>query len=136
MGKKSAIIFALCLALGMMAGSASANSGGKEASASSGAPTAKLEAFVVNLSTTERYLQLSLALQIANAEVNDKIKMLMPKVRHTLILLLSSKDSEQLQSLEGKHQLMEEIKDGVNKTLDLKEHDGVTDVFFENFVIQ
>jgi flagellar FliL protein len=112
-----------------------ANSGGKEAGAGGGS-TAKLEAFTVNLSSTERYLQLSMALQIANAEVSDRIKMFMPKLRHALIVLLSSKDSEQLQSLEGKHQLMEEIKEGVNKTLNLKEHDGVTDVFFENFVIQ
>jgi len=127
----------LCLALSLQSGMALANSG-KDASssASAGAATAKLEAFVVNLSSTERYLQLSMALQIANTEVSDRIKMFMPKVRHTLILLLSSKDGEQLQSLDGKHQLMEEIKNGVNKTLDLKERDGVTDVFFENFVIQ
>ncbi|MFZ6638506.1 flagellar basal body-associated FliL family protein [Undibacterium sp. TC4M20W] len=133
--KKHLYPFLLCLVLSLSSGMALANSGGS-ASASGGGSTAKLEAFVVNLSTTERYLQLSMALQIANAEVNDKIKLFMPKVRHTLILLLSSKDGEQLQSLEGKHQLMEEIKNGVNKTLDLKEHDGVTDVFFENFVIQ
>lgn len=127
----------LCLALSLQSGLVLANSG-KDASssASAGAATAKLEAFVVNLSSTERYLQLSMALQIANTEVSDRIKMFMPKVRHTLILLLSSKDGEQLQSLDGKHQLMEEIKNGVNKTLDLKERDGVTDVFFENFVIQ
>ncbi|MFZ6874272.1 flagellar basal body-associated FliL family protein [Undibacterium sp. Di27W] len=132
--KKHLLPFLLCLALFMQTGLASANSGGS--ASAGGGSTAKLEAFVVNLSTTERYLQLSMALQIANAEVSEKIKMFMPKVRHTLILLLSSKDGEQLQSLEGKHQLMEEIKDRVNKTLELKEHDGVTDVFFENFVIQ
>ncbi|PXX45342.1 flagellar basal body-associated FliL family protein [Undibacterium pigrum] len=126
----------LCLALSLQSGLVLANSKEASSSASAGAATAKLEAFVVNLSSTERYLQLSMALQIANAEVNDKIKMFMPKVRHTLILLLSSKDGDQLQSLDGKHQLMEEIKNGVNKTLDLKERDGVTDVFFENFVIQ
>ena len=128
----------LCLALILQSGLLLAAPENKDASGSAGAgaATAKLEAFVVNLSSTERYLQLSMALQIASAEVNDKIKMFMPKVRHTLILLLSSKDSEQLQSLDGKHQLMEEIKSGVNKTLELKERDGVTDVFFENFVIQ
>jgi len=115
---------------------ASANSGGHEGGATGGSPIAKLESFTVNLSTTERYLQLSLSLQIANPEVSEKIKMFMPKVRHVLIVLLSSKEGEQLQSLEGKHKLMEEIKEGVNKTLELKEHDGVTDVFFENFVIQ
>jgi len=133
--KKHLYPFLLCLALSLSSGMVLANSGGS-ASASGGGSTAKLEAFTVNLSSTERYLQLSMALQIASAEVGDKIKLLMPKVRHTLILLLSSKDGEQLQSLDGKHQLMEEIKNGVNKTLDLKEHDGVTDVFFENFVIQ
>ncbi|MFZ6710222.1 flagellar basal body-associated FliL family protein [Undibacterium sp. TC9W] len=135
--KKHLYPFLLCLALSLSSGMALANSGGSaSASASGGGATAKLEAFVVNLSSTERYLQLSMALQIASAEVGDKIKLFMPKVRHTLILLLSSKDGEQLQSLDGKHQLMEEIKNGVNKTLDLKERDGVTDVFFENFVIQ
>ena len=134
--KKHLSPFLLCLALTLPSGVVLANSGGKDAGAAGAASTAKLEAFTVNLASTERYLQLSMALQIASAEVSDKIKMFMPKVRHTLILLLSSKEGEQLQSLDGKHQLMEEIKNGVNKTLDLKEHDGVTDVFFENFVIQ
>ncbi|MFZ6654615.1 flagellar basal body-associated FliL family protein [Undibacterium sp. TJN19] len=133
--KKHLSPFLLCLALSLSSGVALANSGGKEGGAGGGS-TAKLEAFTVNLSSTERYLQLSMALQIANAEVSDRIKMFMPKLRHVLIVLLSSKDGEQLQSLEGKHKLMEEIKEGVNKTLELKEHDGVTDVFFENFVIQ
>lgn len=126
----------LCFAFSLLTDVASANSSEKEASATGATPVAKLEPFTVNLSTTDRYLQTSLTLQIANAEVTEKIKMLMPKVRHAMIMLLSSKESEQLQSLEGKHLLIEEIKKGVNKTLDLKEHDGVTDVFFENFVIQ
>ena len=124
----------LSFALSLLSSTALANSGG--GSASAGGATAKLEPFVVNLASTERYLQLSLTLQIASPEVTEKIKMFMPKVRHVLIVLLSSKEGEQLQSLDGKHQLMEEIKEGVNKTLNLKEHDGVTDVFFENFVIQ
>lgn len=135
MQKKHLYAALFCLALSMITATASANSGGS-ASATGGAATAKLEPFVVNLSTTDRYLQLSLTLQIATAEVTDRIKMLMPKVRHALIVILSGKEGEQLQSLEGKHKLMEEIKDGVNKTLDMKERDGVTDVFFENFVIQ
>lgn len=127
----------LCCVLNVLSADAAfANSSAKEASATGAIPTAKLEPFTVNLAASDRYLQTNLTLQIANPEVTDKIKMLMPKVRHALIVLLSSKESEQLQSLEGKRQLMEEIKNGVNKTLELKEHDGVTDVFFENFVIQ
>lgn len=110
-----------------------ANSGAKEGGASA---VAKLEAFTVNLSDFSRYLQVSVTLQMANPELGERIKMFMPIIRHKLILILSSKDSAHIQSPDGKQELMEEIKESLNKVLDLKEHDGVTDIFFENFVIQ
>jgi flagellar FliL protein len=115
---------------------ASANSGGKEASASGGSATTKLEPFTVNLSTSERYLQVSLTLQLANAEIGEKIKVYMPVVRHFILLGLSSKEPAPLQTGEGKRELIEELRNAVNKALGVKEHDGVTDIFFENFVIQ
>jgi flagellar protein FliL len=112
-----------------------ANSGGKEASAGGG-NTAKLEPFIVNLSSTERYLQIAVTLKLASAEVAEQVKTYMPLVRHGLILILSSKDDSQIQSAEGKRELMNEIREKLNKTLKVTEHDGVTDIFFENFVIQ
>ena len=126
---------ALCLAIGV-SGNALANSGSKEASAAGAAATARLEPFVVNLSDSDRYLQVIVTLQIASGEVGEKIKMYMPIIRHKLILILSDKESARIQSIAGKQDLMEEIKYSVNKALELKEHDGVTDIFFENFVIQ
>jgi flagellar FliL protein len=113
-----------------------ANSGGEKGGKEGESSTARLEPFTVNLSSFDRYLQVSVALQLGAPDVSEKIKMFMPVVRHTLLLLLSGKDSATLQSAEGKHQLIEEIKAAVNHALELKEHDGVTDVFFENFVIQ
>ena len=111
-----------------------ANSGG---SASAGAGnTAKLESFTVNLDGFERYLQTTVTLQVASAEVGEKIKLFMPMIRHGLILILSSKEASLLQSSEGKREVIEEIRDRINKVLEIKEHDGVTDIFFENFIIQ
>lgn len=114
-----------------------AESGGGSASASAGAgSSAKLEPFIVNLSSFEKYLQVSLTLQVATPEMAERVKLLMPMIRHGLILILSSKEASQLQSGDGKIEVMDEIKEKVNKLLLVKEHDGVSDIFFENFIIQ
>ncbi|MBC3883755.1 flagellar basal body-associated FliL family protein [Undibacterium griseum] len=130
------LLTAILLLSALQSGSALANSGGKEASANAGAPTAVLEPFTVNLSSFDRYLQINITLQVASAEAADKIKLYMPVVRHSMIMLLSGKESSQIQNSEGKHALIDEIKERLNGVLGLKEHDGVTDVFFVNFVIQ
>lgn len=113
-----------------------ANSDKASASAGAGAAVARLEPFVVNLASFDTYLQAIITLQLGASEINDKIKMYMPMVRHTIILTLSGKESEQVRTSEGKKELIEELKTKLNKVLDLKEHDGISDIFFENFVIQ
>ena len=115
--------------------SALANSGGGSASAGSG-NTAKLEPFTVNLDSFDRYLQITVTLQVTSAEIVEKVKVLMPMIRHGLIVILSSKEASTLQSGEGKREVMDQIRERVNKVLEVKEHDGVTDIFFENFIIQ
>lgn len=108
-----------------------------KASASAvGAPVARLEPFVVNLASFDRYLQAIITLQVGANEIGEKVKMYMPMVRHTIILTLSGKGYEEVQTSAGKKELIEELKTKLNKVLDLKEHDGVSDIFFENFVIQ
>ena len=124
--------------VGMLAysASASANSGGSASASAAGAPTAHLEPFVVNLSSFDRYLQAVITLQVTAAEVADKVKTYMPVVRHVVIMTLSSKESADVQSSDGKRALVEELREKINKALKAKEHEGVSDVFFENFVIQ
>ncbi len=135
------MITMITILLSMLAYStgASANSGGGSASASAsagGAPTTHLEPFVVNLSSFDRYLQAVITLQVSATEVADKIKTYMPVVRHVVILTLSNKESADVQSSSGKKALVEELREKLNKALNAKEHEGVSDVFFENFVIQ
>jgi flagellar protein FliL len=101
-----------------------------------GDSNARLEPFIVNLSTSDQFLQMSVTLKVDTPEFAQKVKLFMPVVRHQLILLLSSKEPNMLQSAKGKLELIEEIKGSVNKALEAKEHAGVVDIFFENFVIQ
>jgi flagellar FliL protein len=132
----SAFIFSAMLAVAMLSPvDVMAKSDGGSASAAAGS-SAKLEPFIVNLSSFEKYLQVSMTLQVATPAIAEKVKLLMPMIRHGLILILSSKEASQLQSGEGKIEVMDEIKEKMNKLLEVKEHDGVSDIFFENFIIQ
>lgn len=77
-----------------------------------------LEPFVVNLAgESERYVQIGIDLKVADSHVPDKIKEHMPEIRNGVLLLLSSKNAEELATLEGKNQLRQEIRVAVNAAL-------------------
>ena len=79
-----------------------------------------LEPFVVNLAgESERYVQVGIDLKVADSHVPDKIKEHMPEIRNGVLLLLSSKNAEELATLEGKNQLRQEIRAAVNTALGL-----------------
>jgi len=108
----------------------------KEGGGEGASSIAALEPFTVNLSSFDRYLQVSITLQLGSPEMSEKIKAKMPLIRHSMIMLLSGKESGDIQNAEGKHELISEIKEKINHVLEVKEHDGVTDVYLVNFVIQ
>lgn len=123
-------LFAAALLLFSTAAHASES---KEGGAS---PYAKLETFTVNLKDLTQYLQVNMALKLADPKIAESIKGWSPIIRHELILLLSSQSGEELATLAGKQKVMEAIKNAINKVLKLDAKDGVTDVLFESFVIQ
>ena len=96
----------------------------------------KVDSFTVNLQGGDHYLQVGMSLKGATPEIAASVVMRMPMVRHALILVLSSQDADDIRTSQGKIDLMEEIKVAVNKVIDKKGHNGITDVLFENFVIQ
>lgn len=127
------------LSIGCIVNLSSAHASDKasaSASAGAAAPTARLEPFVVNLASFDRYLQTIITLQMGAPESADKVKLFMPMVRHAVITTLSSKDYTEIQTVEGKKTLIEELRKKINGALSAKDHDGVQDIFFENFVIQ
>ena len=134
--KKLANLFLLGGML-LTSGIAGAGEGGEGGGGGSKDMLAKVEAIVVNLNEpTTHYLQIEMTLKLAKPDVAEKIKLYMPVIRHKLILLLSSKNTSQLESIEGKRKLVEESKRAINQALELSEKEGVTDVLFNSFIIQ
>lgn len=96
----------------------------------------KLEPFTVNLVGLKQIIQVSLTLKLAKPDAGEKVKFYMPVIRHEMILLLSEKTADQVQSPEGKLKLIQETKLAVNKAVSLDEKDGVADVLFDSIIIQ
>jgi flagellar FliL protein len=97
----------------------------------------KLETFTVNLADGESFLQLEMSLMVADAKVQEKIKMHLPEVRDSLLRLLSSKSAEELATPEGKDKLSSEVQGQVNEILGIKKASkGVKKVLFNAFIIQ
>jgi flagellar protein FliL len=98
-----------------------------------------MEPFTVNLQSEghDKYLQLTMTLQVDNDKQVDPIKANMPQVRSRLLMLLSSKDAEEIMTKEGKDKLVEEIITQINTPFTPKgDPQKVSGVFFTSFVIQ
>lgn len=98
-----------------------------------------LEAFVVNLQSEsgDKYLQVAMTLQVPDEEQANLLKLNMPQVRSRLLMLLSSKDTSEILTSEGKQQLMQEIVDQVKIPFVPKgTPQKVVGVFFTSFVVQ
>ncbi len=98
-----------------------------------------LDTFTVNLRDNdgERYLQVKLVAELKDPASGEMLKQLMPSVRNEILLLLGSKQAEQLATREGKEKLANEIVAATNKTLEgtpaAKSVEGVN---FTHFIIQ
>ena len=100
--------------------------------------TINFEPFLVNLADKEasRYVKTSIRLLVANKESAETIakgETLMPRMRDTILTLLSTKTAEEMTSNEGKEKLKKEILEKVNEYLP---EEGAEEVFFTDFVVQ
>lgn len=108
-----------------------------------------LEPFVVNLAPAEgeRYLQVVLALRVADARTADELKGFMPDIRHQINLVLSSKLPSELSTPEGRESLANELRERANGVLGggtprAKRSSGaapsgpIQAVLFNSFIIQ
>ncbi|HLT26925.1 MAG TPA: flagellar basal body-associated FliL family protein [Zeimonas sp.] len=70
-----------------------------------------LEQFTVNLADEggERFAQVGITLEVLDERTDKAIKAHMPAIRNSVLLLLSSKQTGELLTLEGKKQLAEQI---------------------------
>ncbi|MES2934366.1 MAG: flagellar basal body-associated FliL family protein [Pseudomonadota bacterium] len=126
----AALIVSLCVfGLAIQSPNASAESGGDGG-------YIKIEPFTVNLLGGVQYLQMSMRIRGGSPEVAGSVSSRMPMVRHELILLLSGQKSADILSVKGKIVLLEDIKMAINKAIEMKGQNGVTEVALESFVVQ
>ena len=72
---------------------------------------ATLDPFTVNLADEggERFIQVAVVLEVADAKVSNDLTAQMPAVRNAVLMLLSSKLAKELLTVPGKERLAEEI---------------------------
>lgn len=107
-----------------------------------------LDPFTVNLvpETGDQYLQVVLSLELEDSHAEPTIKNLMPKIRNSVTLLLSSKKASELMPREGKQQLAAALKDEINNIVEpparnkkgetMPSKGPVQAVLFTSFIIQ
>jgi flagellar FliL protein len=101
-----------------------------------------LEMFTVNLADreAERYAQVGVTLEVADAKTSDTLKAYMPVIRNDILMLIAHKKAAELQERDGKLDLAREIRRAAMKPLDSDEDSAeespVRAVHFSSFIIQ
>jgi len=97
--------------------------------------TFALESFVVNLSDPggKRYLKTNIELEFEGSAVEGELTTRLPQLRDLILLLLSSKTLEEVQTMEGKIDLRQELIQRINQTLTTGK---IRNLYFTQFVIQ
>ncbi|MBF0448334.1 MAG: flagellar basal body-associated FliL family protein [Magnetococcales bacterium] len=95
----------------------------------------KLDPFVVNLNEPRgnRYLKTTIQLEMDSEELQAELERRSAQLQDVILSLLTSKSSKELQALEGKFRLREELLSRINALL---VNGVVTRVYFTEFVIQ
>ncbi len=95
----------------------------------------ELKPFVVNLQDNSgtRYLRLQIGLELKEPVSVERMNSLRPKIRNSLIILLSSKSYRDIGNIQGKYRLRDEIVERINHVM---KGDKVKTVYFTEFVVQ
>ena len=95
-----------------------------------------LEPFMVNLADASghRFLRVIISLDVGNETMQQETLARMPRIRDSLLLLFSSKNSSELNTTAGKLKLRSEILKSVNNVLGVK--DKITQAYFVELVVQ
>ena len=115
---------------------AKAEGGHGEAKAGEGAGSVyPLEPFIVNIYDGQeiRYLKLKVEFEMANALVKPELDSKVAPLRDAILILLTTKTMQEIQDLQGKSQLREQILGAVGKIIPPGK---VTKVYFTDFVVQ
>ena len=98
-------------------------------------PIYALDTFIVNLADKggNRYLRVSIDLELANPDMETEIVKRLPQVRDSILMILPSKRFEDINTVDGKIALREEILETLNGFLTQGQ---ITKLYFKEFVVQ
>ena len=98
-------------------------------------PTFKMDTLIVNLADQggKRYLRITMELELSAPEVIEEINLRMPQLRDTFLMVLPSKQYEEIRGTEGKIALRDELIAKMNAIL---KKGTVTTIYFTEFVVQ
>jgi flagellar protein FliL len=94
-----------------------------------------LENFTVNLAGGDHFLQLGIVLQLKDEETAEKVKAYLPQIRNKVLLLLSSKTAEELETPKGKEALINEVLEAAREPLG-EEGENVQAVLLGSMLVQ
>jgi flagellar basal body-associated protein FliL len=100
-------------------------------------PVLTLDEFLVNLAdpSGDHYLKVTVGLELdpASGKTADSLKDQVPIIRDAVLTSLTSKTRDQVDTLQGREDLRNEIKTGVNQAIG---QNIITHVYFTDFVTQ
>ena len=117
------------------AGEEKKEEGGKGESGKAIGEILPLEPFVVNLAdpSGKRYLKLKVELELENPDAAEKDKQVIPKLRDTVIMLLTSLSFDEVMTPEGKIRIRDELLERFNQIM---RPDRIKNIYFTDFVVQ
>jgi flagellar FliL protein len=92
-----------------------------------------LDPFIVNLQVKGSFLKTVIQLEFSEPSPPHGMEGEMPRIRDGVIRVLSSKQAQDILSVDGKERLKEELKAAINGALGSEE---VVNVFFTEFIVQ
>jgi flagellar FliL protein len=131
-----ALLLALLMLCSSMTGCKGQEADGRQAAATADfGQIFDLDTFVVNLGDQggKRYLKTKIALEYASEAVGKEMTTRLPQLRDMILLLLSSKTLDQIQDIDGKIALRNELMARINQTL---QQGHIKNLYFTEFVIQ
>jgi flagellar FliL protein len=108
-------------------------SGGKKTGDTASVAVHKMEPFLVNLADPGQLRYLKVTLHVETHQKGEEFEKRLPQSRDSVLTVLSSKNSRDLMTSEGKNALREEIKEKINHLLT---ETKVKNIYFTEFVIQ
>jgi len=98
-------------------------------------PIYPLETFIVNLADAggSRYLRVTMDLELTSSQLEDELKMRLPQVKDSILMILPTKQFVDISSVEGKVALRNEIIAALNEYLT---NGKISNIYFKEFVVQ